>query len=163
MQYKDQGLNSSSGLQAKVVQNEEGQKGNRPVPMEIGNLLGRPDDDQLAKDRENNAWFFCHKKGCRPWKHGCGSQRGNQRNQRRNQDVPARHENPRINTVLFADEDSDSEKVVSSSKKNMNSTLVLESTTAYEDLKKGVHELKRTGSSLKSMLRDASSKHEIMR
>jgi len=45
---------------------------NSSVPMDIGNVnAGRRNSAELQrkKDRENNACFVCHKKGCRPWKH----------------------------------------------------------------------------------------------
>lgn len=61
--------------------------GSGSMPMDIGNVnaggqyrsrargkasaeFNSQSDLQRQKDRENNACFTCHKKGCRPWKHG---------------------------------------------------------------------------------------------
>lgn len=48
---------------------------NFPTPMEIGNVeKDRRSEEQVTsqqrqKELRNNACFYCHKVGCRPWKH----------------------------------------------------------------------------------------------
>lgn len=62
----------SAIFSAKMSQYNRG-SGSRvvAVPMEIGNMDGKHEISQWRlKYLRHNAFYTCHKAGCRPWKHG---------------------------------------------------------------------------------------------